>query len=268
MKPNAQNDRHSYIPAGWDRGAAAAGPFGGGGRTKAMPASDHDLLAPEKRGPPAGDAADHSDGDSSDCPRAVSARPNRDTGARGAASRPWAGRWRRRIGAAHIDTDDHHWVPTDPPYREKRGIPERLRRSAPIRSGPGAGCFRGARRLGRRRRRRRRADRLPRSAGRAPPRAPARPRAGPLRRLAAARRAMHEIHREFMEWAGHYEDGSQPGRSRPRHERGWRVFPRRCCASTAGERRSAGRGGAGGVSRSANCGSCSPSPPAAHGGGR
>ena len=33
-----------------------------------------------------------------------------------------------RIGAVLIDTDDHYWVATDPPYREKRGIPERLAR--------------------------------------------------------------------------------------------------------------------------------------------
>ncbi|HKR24829.1 MAG TPA: hypothetical protein VJS15_06185, partial [Allosphingosinicella sp.] len=31
--------------------------------------------------------------------------------------------------------------------------------------------------------------------------------------------AMHDTHREFIEWAGHYEDGTQPGRSRPKHER-------------------------------------------------
>jgi hypothetical protein len=29
---------------------------------------------------------------------------------------------------------------------------------------------------------------------------------------------MYETHREFMEWTAYYEDGSQPGRSRPRHE--------------------------------------------------
>jgi hypothetical protein len=31
--------------------------------------------------------------------------------------------------------------------------------------------------------------------------------------------AMHDNHREFIEWAAHYEDGTLPGRSRPRHER-------------------------------------------------
>ena len=30
--------------------------------------------------------------------------------------------------------------------------------------------------------------------------------------------AMYENHREFIHWAAHYDDGSLPGRSRPRHE--------------------------------------------------
>lgn len=29
---------------------------------------------------------------------------------------------------------------------------------------------------------------------------------------------MYETHREFIEWAGHYDDGTVPGRSLPRHE--------------------------------------------------
>ena len=32
------------------------------------------------------------------------------------------------IGGAHIDTDDHYWLPTWPPYREKRPPEERLER--------------------------------------------------------------------------------------------------------------------------------------------
>jgi hypothetical protein len=31
--------------------------------------------------------------------------------------------------------------------------------------------------------------------------------------------AMHDTHRDFMAWAAHYDDGTEPGRSRPRHER-------------------------------------------------
>ncbi|HEU0134400.1 MAG TPA: hypothetical protein VFR28_06225, partial [Allosphingosinicella sp.] len=33
-----------------------------------------------------------------------------------------------RIGAVHIDTDDHFWVATDPPYQVVREIPERCAR--------------------------------------------------------------------------------------------------------------------------------------------
>jgi adenylate kinase family enzyme len=32
------------------------------------------------------------------------------------------------IGATHLDTDDHYWLPTWPPYREKRPPNERLER--------------------------------------------------------------------------------------------------------------------------------------------
>jgi hypothetical protein len=30
---------------------------------------------------------------------------------------------------------------------------------------------------------------------------------------------MYETHREFIGWASHYDDGTLPGRSRPRHEK-------------------------------------------------
>jgi hypothetical protein len=30
---------------------------------------------------------------------------------------------------------------------------------------------------------------------------------------------MHETHREFILWAAHYDDGTLPGRSRPKHEK-------------------------------------------------
>ncbi len=32
------------------------------------------------------------------------------------------------VGGAHLDTDDHYWLPTWPPYREKRPPAERLER--------------------------------------------------------------------------------------------------------------------------------------------
>jgi hypothetical protein len=31
--------------------------------------------------------------------------------------------------------------------------------------------------------------------------------------------AMHETHREFIEWAAYYDEGTLPGRSRPKHEK-------------------------------------------------
>ena len=31
------------------------------------------------------------------------------------------------LGLPHHDTDDYYWRPTDPPYRETRSIPDRLR---------------------------------------------------------------------------------------------------------------------------------------------
>lgn len=32
----------------------------------------------------------------------------------------------RSLGIVHMDTDDVYWLPTDPPFREKRAIPERV----------------------------------------------------------------------------------------------------------------------------------------------
>ena len=29
------------------------------------------------------------------------------------------------LASQHFDTDDFYWVPTDPPFRDKRPIPER-----------------------------------------------------------------------------------------------------------------------------------------------
>ena len=125
-----------------------------------------------------------------------------------------------RLGAVHIDTDDHYWVATDPPYREKRDVAERLRRirAEQARSdrwvvsgtvdGWGAGTIAEAELI-------------------LFLEAPTGLRLERLRQRERARfgdtllpgGAMHETHRHFIEWAAHYEDGTQPGRSRPRHER-------------------------------------------------
>ena len=125
-----------------------------------------------------------------------------------------------RIGAVPIDTDDHYWVPTDPPYREKRDVPERLRliRAEQARTGRWvlSGTLDGW------------ADG---AAGGAELivflEAPTELRLERLRARERARfgdsllpgGAMHDIHREFIEWTAHYEEGTEPGRSRPRHER-------------------------------------------------
>lgn len=125
-----------------------------------------------------------------------------------------------RIGAVHIDTDDHYWVATDPPYRERREIPERLRRIFAEQARTGRWVLSGT------------------LDGWAAPAAaeaelvlflevPTQVRLERLRRRESLRfgdmllpgGAMHEIHRDFIEWAAHYDDGTQPGRSRPRHEK-------------------------------------------------
>jgi adenylate kinase family enzyme len=127
------------------------------------------------------------------------------------------------LDAVHIDTDDHFWVATDPPYRVKRDVPDRLVRIAAEQARTGRWVMSGT---------------LDGWAG---------PLAGDaelivfllvpteirLRRLAEREQArfgdallpggaMHENHREFIAWAAEYESGTLPGRSRPRHEK-WLV---------------------------------------------
>ena len=124
-----------------------------------------------------------------------------------------------RLGAVHIDTDDHFWVATDPPYREKREVPERLRRIRREQARTGRWVISGT---------------LDGWAGPATAAAelivflqvPTELRLERLRRRERSRfgdallpgGSMHETHIEFIEWTAHYEDGSRPGRSRPRHE--------------------------------------------------
>jgi adenylate kinase family enzyme len=125
-----------------------------------------------------------------------------------------------RLGAVHIDTDDHHWVATDPPFRQKRAVAERLVRIAAEQARTGRWVVSGT------------VD----GWGAGPMaeaelilflEAPTALRLERLRRREAARfgdmllpgGALHETHRDFIAWAGQYELGTQPGRSRPRHER-------------------------------------------------
>jgi adenylate kinase family enzyme len=123
------------------------------------------------------------------------------------------------LGAVHIDTDDHFWVATDPPYREKREVPERLVRIRAEQARTGRWVVSGT------------------LDGWAGPvtrdselivflEVPTEMRLERLRRRERGRfgeallpgGAMHENHLEFLEWAAHYDDGLLPGRSRPRHE--------------------------------------------------
>jgi adenylate kinase family enzyme len=48
------------------------------------------------------------------------------TGASGAGVSTTGEATARRLGAAHLDTDSFYWLPTDPPFRTKREIPDRI----------------------------------------------------------------------------------------------------------------------------------------------
>lgn len=130
-----------------------------------------------------------------------------------------------RLKIPHFDTDDFYWLPSDPPFQERRAPAERLERlAAMLAASPGHWVLSGSldcwgeplkrlfdrvvflstptevrlRRLKKRERRRFGAAAL------------------------APGGAMHERHQAFMEWAAAYDDGWMSGRSRPRHE-GWLV---------------------------------------------
>lgn len=125
-----------------------------------------------------------------------------------------------RLGAVPIDTDDHYWVDTDPPYRDKRDVSERLRRIAAEQARTGRWVMSGT------------LQGWAESAIKEAQlivflEAPTDIRMERLRRREQGRfgdallpgGAMHDIHRAFIEWAAQYEEGAQPGRSRPKHER-------------------------------------------------
>jgi adenylate kinase family enzyme len=125
-----------------------------------------------------------------------------------------------RLGAVHIDTDDHLWEATDPPYQRKRERSERRRLMAAEQARSGRWVVSGT------------LDSWAEGIARDAElivflEAPTDVRLARLREREQARfgdtllpgGAMHETHREFIEWAAQYESGAQPGRSRPKQER-------------------------------------------------
>jgi len=125
----------------------------------------------------------------------------------------------QRLGFAHADTDDAYWLASDPPFREKRPVAQRI---ALLRETLAAherciltGSLSGW------------GDALvPQLDGVVLLHAPAELR---LQRLLARDRerygaaietggALHEQHVAFMEWAAAYDAGAAPGRSRSRDE--------------------------------------------------
>lgn len=125
-----------------------------------------------------------------------------------------------RLGAVHIDTDDHLWEATDPPYQHKREASERRRLMAAEQARSGRWVVSGT------------LDSWAEGVAEDAElivflEAPTEIRIERLRQREQARfgdallhgGAMHETHCEFIEWAALYEAGTEPGRSRPKHER-------------------------------------------------
>jgi adenylate kinase family enzyme len=125
-----------------------------------------------------------------------------------------------RLGAVPIDTDDHYWVATDPPFQQKRDVAERLARIGAEQARTGkwvvSGMLEGW------------AAEVARDADLIVfLEAPTEMRLERLRAREQTRfgetllpgGAMHQTHRDFILWAAQYESGTQPGRSRPRQER-------------------------------------------------
>lgn len=125
-----------------------------------------------------------------------------------------------QLDAVHIDTDDFLWAETDPPYQRKRDVAERRRRMAAAQARSERWVVSGTLDSW--------ADGVVDEAELIVfLEAPTDIRLSRLRQREQARfgdsllpgGAMHDTHREFIEWAAQYEQGEQPGRSRPKHER-------------------------------------------------
>lgn len=142
------------------------------------------------------------------------------TGASGAGVTTLGAALAAELGATHLDTDDFYWLPTNPPYREKREAAERLRRLQAAFAAANTGWILSGS-LGEW------ADPLiPRFERVVYVDTPTAVRVERLRvreaRLFGADRVAPggELHAEFvdfLEWAARYDHGDREGRSRPRH---------------------------------------------------
>ena len=125
-----------------------------------------------------------------------------------------------RLGSKHLDTDDYFWQPTQPPYQSPRPLEERRARldqaargdASWVLSGSLCGWGDGL---------------IPRFRWVVFLSIPMETRLARLRERELARfgaealapgGAMHANHREFLAWAGSYDDGDLTMRSRARHE--------------------------------------------------
>jgi adenylate kinase family enzyme len=131
------------------------------------------------------------------------------------------------LGGIALDTDDFYWVPTHPPFQFKRPIEERLRLLRASLPENRAWILSGT---------------LGDWGASLTPRfdlvvfleAPAEVRIARLRERESRRFGnaavapggyFYSNHEEFIDWAAHYDSGTLPGRSRPRHERWLAALP-------------------------------------------
>jgi adenylate kinase family enzyme len=126
-----------------------------------------------------------------------------------------------RLSVPHFDADDFYWLPSDPPYRQTRQIPERLRLlEDALNRTPGRWVLSGS------------------LDGWGDPLVPlfdlvvflVVPTEVRLERLRARDRErygdealapggrLHEGYLTFLRWAAAYDEGTREGRNRPRHE--------------------------------------------------
>ncbi len=142
------------------------------------------------------------------------------TGASGSGTTTLGRALAQRLAAPHFDTDDFFWVPTDPPYRRKRPVVDRLRLLGELLGERRAWVLSGS---------------LDSWGG---PLVPLfdlviwldTPTELRLARIAARQRvrygeaaiapggAMHDEHQAFLDWTAAYDTGLREGRSRRRHE--------------------------------------------------